>query len=89
MADINTNAEDREPIGSLHVKILPDFDGFTEALEKGLSDAEESASPLIVILTRIEEHLRVIASAHEPATIKADGRRVIGAIHPHTSTKEA
>lgn len=89
MADINTNAEGNEPIGALHVKILPDFDGFTEALEKGLSDAEGSASPLIAILTRIEEHLRVIASAHEPATIKVDGRRVIGALHPHTSKKEA
>ena len=89
MTDINTNAEDREPIGALHVKILPDFGGFTEALEKGLSDAEESAYPLIAILTRIEEHLRVIASVHEPAAIKVDGRRVVGAIHPHTSKKEA
>ena len=88
MASINTNTEAREPIGALHVKILPDFDGFTEALEKGLSDAEGSASPLIAILTRIEEHLRVIASAHEPATIKVDGRRVIGALHPHNSKKE-
>ena len=89
MADINTNAEDREPIGALHVKILPDFDGFTEALEEGLRDAEESASPLIAILTRIEEHLRVIASAHEPSTITVDGRRVVGALHSHTSKKEA
>ena len=89
MTDINTNAEDREPIGALRVKILPDFDGFTEALEKGLSDAEESASPLLAILTRIEEHLRVIASAHEPSTITVDGRRVVGALHSHTSKKEA
>lgn len=89
MTDINTNAEDREPIGALHVKILPDFDGFTEALEEGLRDAEESASPLIAILTRIEEHLRVIASAHEPSTITVDGRRVVGALHSHTSKKEA
>lgn len=88
MADINTNAEGNEPIGALHVKILPDFDGFTEALEKGLSDAEGSTSPLIAILTRIEEHLRVIASAHEPATIKVDGRRVIGALRNDTTRND-
>ena len=69
MADINTNAEGREPVGALHVKIIPDFDGFTEALEKGLRDAEESASPLLAILTRIEDHLRVIARAHQPITV--------------------
>ena len=86
MASINT--EGREPVGSLHVKIIPDFDGFTEALEKGLRDAEDSASPLIAILTRIEDHLCVIASAHETVNIKLDGRRVIGAIHPHASKKE-
>lgn len=71
MADINTNAEGREPVGTIHVKILPDFDGFTEALEKGLRDAEESASPLLAILARIEGHLRVIADAHKPVTIGA------------------
>ena len=69
MADINTNAEGSGPVGTLHVKILPDFDGFTEALEKGLRDAEESTSPLIAILTRIEDHLRVIARAHQPITV--------------------
>lgn len=69
MADINTNAEGREPVGTIHVKILPDFDGFTEALEKGLRDAEESTSPLLAILTRIEDHLRVIARAHQPITV--------------------
>ena len=69
MADINTNTEGREPVGTLHVKILPDFDGFTEALENGLRDAEESASPLLAILTRIEDHLRVIARAHQPITV--------------------
>ena len=69
MTDINTNAEDREPIGALHVKILPDFDGFTEALENGLRDAEESASPLLAVLARIEDHLRVIARAHQPITV--------------------
>ena len=88
MANTHHDAEDREPIGALHVKILPDFDGFPEALEKGLRDAEESTSPLIAILTRIEEHLRVIASAHEPSTITVDGRRVVGALRPHTSKKE-
>ena len=66
MADINTNTEGREPVGTLHVKVVPDFDGFTEALENGLRDAEESASPLLAILTRIEDHLRVIARAHQP-----------------------
>ena len=69
MADINTNAEGNEPIGALHVKILPDFDGFTEALENGLREAEESTSPLLAILTRIEDHLRVIARAHQPITV--------------------
>ena len=49
MASINT--ESNEPIGALHIKILPDFDGFTEALENGLRDAEESTSPLLAILT--------------------------------------
>ena len=64
MASINT--ESNEPAGALHVKVVPDFDGFTEALENGLRDAEESASPLLAILTRIEDHLRVIARAHQP-----------------------
>ena len=86
MASINT--EGREPAGTVYVKILPDFDGFTEALEKGLRDAEESSSPLIAILTRIEDHLRVIASAHETVNIKLDGRRVIGAAKPSTTNKE-
>lgn len=67
MASINT--ESNEPIGALHIKILPDFDGFTEALENGLRDAEESASPLLAILTRIEDHLRVIARAHQPIEV--------------------
>ena len=67
MASINT--EDREPAGTLHVKVVPDFDGFTEALENGLRDAEESASPLLDILTRIEDHLRVIAHAHQPIEV--------------------
>ena len=67
MASINT--EGREPIGALHVKVVPDFNGFTEALEKGLRDAEESASPLLAILTRIEDHLRVIARAHQPIEV--------------------
>ena len=49
MADINTNTEGREPVGTLHVKVVPDFDGFTEALENGLRDAEESALSLIHI----------------------------------------
>ena len=66
MASINTNAEGRGPVGTLHVKVVPDFDGFTEALENGLRDAEDSTSPLIAILTRIEDHLRVIARAHQP-----------------------
>ena len=66
MASINT--ESNEPIGALHIKILPDFDGFTEALENGLRDAE-ATSPLIAILTRIEDHLRVIARAHQPITL--------------------
>ena len=69
MADINTNTEGREPVGALHVKVVPDFDGFTEALENGLRDAEESASPLLAILTRIEDHLRVIARAHQPIEV--------------------
>lgn len=69
MADINTDTEGREPVGTVYVKILPDFDGFTEALEKGLRDAEESASPLLAILTRIEDHLRVIARAHQPIEV--------------------
>ena len=69
MADINTSTEGREPVGALHVKILPDFDGFTEALEKGLRDAEESTSPLVAIRTRIEDHLRVIARAHQPIEV--------------------
>ena len=69
MADINTNTESNEPAGALHVKVVPDFDGFTEALENGLRDAEESASPLLAILTRIEDHLRVIARAHQPITV--------------------
>ena len=64
MASINT--EGREPVGTIHVKVVPDFNGFTEALENGLRDAEESASPLLAILTRIEDHLRVIARAHQP-----------------------
>ena len=64
MASINT--EGREPVGTIHVKVVPDFNGFTEALENGLRDAEESASPLLDILTRIEDHLRVIARAHQP-----------------------
>ena len=64
MASINT--EGREPVGTIHVKVVPDFDGFTEALENGLRDAEESTSPLLAILTRIEDHLRVIARAHQP-----------------------
>lgn len=68
MADINTNSEGRETVGALHVKILPDFDGFTKALEEGLRDAE-ATSPLIAILTRIEDHLRVIARAHQPITV--------------------
>ena len=89
MADISTNTEGSAPIGTLRVMVVPDFNGFTEALENGLRDAEESASPLLAILTRIEDHLRVIASAHEPSTITVDGRRVVGAIHPHTSKKEA
>ena len=67
MASINT--ESNEPAGALHVKVVPDFDGFTEALENGLRDAEESASPLLDILTRIEDHLRVIARAHQPITL--------------------
>lgn len=66
MASIDT--ESNEPIGALHIKILPDFDGFTEALEEGLRDAE-ATSPLIAILTRIEDHLRVIARAHQPITV--------------------
>ena len=86
MASINT--ESNEPAGALHVKVVPDFDGFTEALEKGLCDTEESSSPLIAILTRIEDHLRVIASAHETVNIKLDGRRVIGAAKPSTTNKE-
>ena len=75
MADINDNAEGRGMAGTLHVKILPDLDGFTDALEKGLRDAEESTSsltpllPIIGVLTRMEEHLRVIASAHQPITL--------------------
>lgn len=67
MASINT--ESNEPAGALHVKVVPDFDGFTEALENGLRDAEESASPLLDILARIEDHLRVIARAHQPITV--------------------
>ena len=67
MASINT--EGSAPIGTLHVKVVPDFNGFTEALENGLRDAEESASPLLAILARIEEHLRVIARAHQPITV--------------------
>ena len=67
MASINT--EGREPVGTIHVKVVPDFDGFTEALENGLRDAEESASPLLAILTRIEDHLRVIARAHQPIEV--------------------
>lgn len=63
MASINN--EGREPAGTVYVKVAPDFDGFTEALEKGLRDAE-ATSPLIAILTRIEDHLRVIARAHQP-----------------------
>ena len=66
MSSIDT--ESNEPIGALHIKILPDFDGFTEALEEGLRDAE-ATSPLIAILTRIEDHLRVIARAHQPITV--------------------
>ena len=78
MASINT--EGREPIGTLHVKVVPDFDGFTEALEKGLRDAEESAPPLLAILARIEDHLRVIADGHRPVTL--------GAAKPRTPKKE-
>ena len=78
MADIN--AEGREPVGTLHVKILPDFDGFTEALEKGLCDTEESSSPLIAVLARIEDHLRVIADGHRPVTL--------GAAKPRAPKKE-
>lgn len=66
MASINT--EGSAPIGALRVKILPDFDGFTEALEEGLRDAE-ATSPLVAILARIEDHLRVIARAHQPITV--------------------
>ena len=80
MADINTNAEGSGPVGTLHVKILPDFDGFTEALEEGLRDAEESTSPLLAVLARIEDHLRVIADGHRPVTI--------GAAKPSTTSKE-
>ena len=69
MADINTNTEGREPVGTVYVKVVPDFDGFTEALEKGLRDAEESTSPLLAVLARIEDHLRVIARAHQPITL--------------------
>ena len=69
MADINTNTEGREPVGTVYVKVVPDFDGFTEALENGLRDAEESASPLLDILARIEDHLRVIARAHQPIEV--------------------
>lgn len=64
MASINT--EGSAPIGALRVMVVPDFSGFTEALENGLRDAEESASPLLAILTRIEDHLSVIARAHQP-----------------------
>ena len=78
MASINT--EGREPIGALHVKVVPDFDGFTEALEEGLRDAEESTSPLLAVLARIEDHLRVIADGHRPVTI--------GAAKPSTTNKE-
>ena len=67
MASINT--EGREPVGTIHVKVVPDFGGFTEALENGLRDAEESASPLLDILARIEDHLRVIARAHQPIEV--------------------
>lgn len=57
--------------GTVRVKVTPDFTGFEEALENGLRDAEESASPLLAILTRIEDHLHVIARAHQP--IRVDG----------------
>lgn len=67
MASINT--EGSAPIGALRVMVVPDFSGFTEALENGLRDAEESASPLLATLTRMEEHLRVIARAHQPITL--------------------
>lgn len=67
MASINT--EGSAPIGTLRVMVVPDFNGFTEALENGLRDAEESASPLLAILTRIEDHLRVIARAHQPIEV--------------------
>ena len=67
MASINT--EGREPAGTVYVKVVPDFNGFTEALENGLREAEESTSPLLAILTRIEDHLRVIARAHQPITV--------------------
>lgn len=67
MTSINT--EGSAPIGTVYVKVVPDFDGFTKALENGLRDAEESASPLLAILTRIEDHLRVIARAHQPIEV--------------------